>query len=113
MLLALVVLAALAVPAYFLWKRHSSKRRRLRAQAGALVDERLARARAETREAVRGHQARLRRFPAAPALAARTPSAADRLVRGFLWGLLLGLAVEAAALVILPYITSGVRSVGL
>lgn len=113
MLVALLLLAALAVPAYFFWKWLLSKRRRAGGEAGALVDERLARARTETREAVRGHQARLRRFPAAPALAARTPSAADRLVRGFLWGLLLGLAVEAAALVILPYITSGVRSVGL
>lgn len=74
------------------------------------VDERLTWARAELAEQVRAHQERLARFPsAAPA---RRPSLPDRYARGFLWGLLLGLALEAAGLLLLPHLTPGVRAVG-
>ncbi len=74
------------------------------------VDERLARAREEVRAVVRAHQERLALFPSAGP--ARRPSLPDRFARGFLWGLLLGLVLEVVALLALPYLASGVRSVG-
>lgn len=73
------------------------------------LDRRLARARAELRAAIRARREHLARFPSPPP---RRPSLPDRFARGFAWGLLLGLVLEAAALALLPYLAAGVRAVG-
>lgn len=87
-------------------------------RAAVAVDRRLARARRETRAAVRRHQAALRRFPSdvAVVLDPRRRAylwAGERLFPGLMWGVVLGLVLEALTLVALHYVGVSIRSTGL
>lgn len=124
--------AAIAVGGVALARQRTLARAAPRRQEGGhpAVDARIAAGRAEIWAAVRRRQEALARFPAAgPTAPAEPPAAAEsppgwrlesafgwlgsRFVTGFLWGALIGLALEALAIIALARLAADIRRVGL